>query len=139
MRRNSASLPYEKDKEMPRARAGQSAGPTLSWWAESCSGPKEVVLVELYHLQHCPFSKRVRDFIEENGIKDQVEYFDVAEDSDAYKRLLSKTGGRQVPCLFIEGRPLLESEDIVAWLKENLCPLAGGKARGDQPRADIRG
>lgn len=33
---------------------------------------------------------------------------------------LLKTGGKiQVPCLFIDGRPLYESDDIIQWLEKN--------------------
>ena len=76
----------------------------------------------LYHRQYCPYSKKVRDFIEKNQIKSQIEYRDVEEDSDAMERLVKLTGGQQVPCLVIDGRPKLESENIIKWLKTNLKP-----------------
>lgn len=28
-------------------------------------------------------------------------------------------GKRQVPCLFIDGKPLYESSDIIAWFEQN--------------------
>ena len=34
-----------------------------------------------------------------------------------YKQRLIKDGGKmQVPCLFIDGRPMYESDDIAKWL-----------------------
>jgi glutaredoxin len=29
-------------------------------------------------------------------------------------------GGETVPCLVIDGKPMLESDDIVAWLESNV-------------------
>ncbi|MBS4843870.1 MAG: glutathione S-transferase domain-containing protein, partial [Collinsella sp.] len=34
--------------------------------------------------------------------------------------LIAVGGKRQVPCLFIDGKPLYESSDIIAWVQENL-------------------
>ena len=31
----------------------------------------------------------------------------------------AKGGKRQVPCLFIDGKPLYESSDIIAWFEQN--------------------
>jgi glutaredoxin len=31
--------------------------------------------------------------------------------------LIARTGRTQVPCLFIDGEPMFESEDIVEWLE----------------------
>lgn len=74
----------------------------------------------LFHRQYCPYSKKVREFIESNNLKSQIQYKDVEEDRDAMERLVKLTGGQQVPCLVIDGRPKLESEKIITWLKENL-------------------
>ena len=30
-----------------------------------------------------------------------------------------KGGKEQIPCLFIDGQPLYESQDIVKWLRKN--------------------
>ena len=35
------------------------------------------------------------------------------------ERLIRDGGKLQVPCLFIDGKPLYESDDIVAWLRAN--------------------
>ena len=39
--------------------------------------------------------------------------------SGAAKKLVEVGGDDQVPCLFIDGKPLYESDDINAWLEEN--------------------
>lgn len=82
----------------------------------------------LYHRQYCPYSKKVREFIEKNQIKSQIEYRDIEESNEAMERLVKLTGGQQVPCLVINGRPKLESENIIKWLKTNL-------KSGQQPEA----
>jgi len=48
-----------------------------------------------------------------------VEYINIAENTEERKTLV-KTGGKpQVPCLFIDGKPLYESSDIIAWLEKH--------------------
>ena len=39
-------------------------------------------------------------------------------DSEARKELIDLTGRTQVPCLVINGEPLLESADIVNYLRQ---------------------
>lgn len=79
----------------------------------------------LYHRQYCPYSKKVRQFIEQNKLNSQIEYRDVEAESEAMERLVKLTGGQQVPCLVIDGRPKLGSENIITWLKENLTTRKG--------------
>ncbi len=76
--------------------------------------------IELIHRSHCPYSARVRDFIDEKGLKDRIAYAELSEDPGAEARLAELTGGSQVPCLVVDGEPMLESESIVRWLDENL-------------------
>lgn len=40
------------------------------------------------------------------------------EAGDAYVEQ-AKGGKHQVPCLFIDGKPLYESSDIIAWFEQN--------------------
>lgn len=44
----------------------------------------------------------------------------ISTDSDAEQTLIAVGGKRQVPCLFIDGAPLYESGDIIAWVQKNL-------------------
>lgn len=75
--------------------------------------------LELYHLQSCPYSAKVRDYIEANGLKSQVTYYEIDEDSAAHDRLMAMNDDDQVPCLVIDGKPMLESEDIIQFLKQS--------------------
>jgi glutaredoxin len=76
--------------------------------------------LELIHKWACPYSARVRDFIDERGLKDQISFMEVSETEGAKDRLEQLTGKTQVPCLVADGEPILESRDIIQWLDQNL-------------------
>jgi glutaredoxin len=76
--------------------------------------------LELIHKWQCPYSARVRDFIEEHDLKDKVDFTEISEVAGAQDKLSHLTGKTQVPCLVVDGRPILESGDIVEWLQQNL-------------------
>jgi glutaredoxin len=78
--------------------------------------------VQLYHRWNCPYSARVREFIESHGLKPQVEYVEIEEVRGAEDKLQDLTGRVQVPCLVINGTPMLESRGILEWLKSYLMP-----------------
>ena len=46
----------------------------------------------------------------------ELPVHDVHASSEVREALLQATGRTQVPCLFVDGVPLLESLDIIAWL-----------------------
>ncbi|MCP5510202.1 MAG: glutaredoxin [Chlamydiales bacterium] len=73
--------------------------------------------LSLYFKPSCPYSQKVIHYLETSGHK--VEYINIAENTEERKTLV-KTGGKpQVPCLFIDGKPLYESSDIIAWLEKH--------------------
>lgn len=76
--------------------------------------------LELFKRDSCPYCVRVQMFIEELGVEDQIEQLDISKDTAARKRLVEVGGKQQVPCLFIDGKPLYESSDIVNWIDINL-------------------
>jgi len=55
--------------------------------------------------------------MEENNIAFPLK--NIRKDKKAARELKNKGGKKQVPCLFINGKPLYESDDIINWLKEN--------------------
>ena len=75
------------------------------------------VELELYKFDTCPYCIRVMDAIAELGI--EVPMRDTLRDRAAARKLYEVGGKEQVPCLFIDGRPLYESADIVRWLREH--------------------
>lgn len=74
----------------------------------------------LYHRHYCPYSKRVRAFIEENHLESYFEYREVEESMEALEKLVNLTGGKQTPCLVINGRPKLGDARIIAWIQGNI-------------------
>lgn len=73
--------------------------------------------LELYMKPTCPYCTKVMSFMDNNGIA--IPLRDIEADEGAAKTLVAVGGKRQVPCLFIDGQPLYESDDIIAWLRAN--------------------
>ena len=82
----------------------------------------------LYHFEACPYCVRVREYIEANDL--DIPYRDIRLDSAAAEELGRVGGKTQVPCLFIEGKPLYESEDIIRYLEEKI--VRGSKQQTKQ-------
>ena len=74
--------------------------------------------LELYKMDTCPFCRKVMRAIDELGRTD-IERHDIIESAEDKARLIRDGGKMQVPCLFIDGKPMYESDDIVAWLRAN--------------------
>lgn len=74
--------------------------------------------LELFKYDTCPYCQRVMRAIDAMGRTD-IEYCDIHASEEHRQRLISVGGKQQVPCLFIDGKPLYESADIIAWLREN--------------------
>ena len=96
-----------------------SRGPNRS------GGTGQVVLLDgttaqlaLYKYDSCPYCRRVFAVIDELGV--DVEYRDVHQSPDWQRDLRRRTGGTQVPCLLIDDEPLLESLDIIQWLRAHV-------------------
>lgn len=70
----------------------------------------------LYYKKSCPFCQKVLRFMEANHLTmDTRETTQPGNQND----LVRIGGKKQVPCLVINGKPLYESDDIVAYLREN--------------------
>lgn len=74
--------------------------------------------LELFMFDTCPYCRRVLKEIKSSGRTD-VELLNIHQSEDARKRLIRVGGKEQVPCLFIDGEPLYESQDIIDWLQRN--------------------
>ena len=69
----------------------------------------------LYYKKSCPFCQKVLRFMEANHLTmDTRETTQPGNQND----LVRIGGKKQVPCLVINGKPLYESDDIVAYLRE---------------------
>ena len=72
--------------------------------------------LELFMFDTCPFCRRVLNYIDESGRTD-VELHNIRKNEADRQRLIEVGGMEQVPCLFIDGKPMYESLDIIDWLK----------------------
>ena len=72
--------------------------------------------LELFKSDFCPYCQRVLRYLAESGRTD-VELLDIDQSEENSRRLVEVGGKRQYPCLFIDGKPLYESLDIIEWLK----------------------
>jgi glutaredoxin len=75
-------------------------------------GARDLVL---YKFDACPFCAWVQRVVAQLELP--VSMRDTRADPAARAELSRRTGGSQVPCLFIDGQPLLESRDIITWLE----------------------
>lgn len=73
--------------------------------------------LDLYMKPTCPYCLRTMAVIDELGAN--VELHDITADPAALETLMEVGGKRQVPCLFIDGKPMYESGDIIEWLRAN--------------------
>ena len=74
--------------------------------------------LKLYMLETCPFCRKVINEVEKEGRSD-IEFHDIRKSEEDRLTLVNVGGKEQVPCLFIDGTPLYESDDIIQWLKDN--------------------
>lgn len=73
-------------------------------------------MLDLYVLETCPYSRKVMDFMEENGI--QYRKHDIEDEKNLNE--LIKLGGRvQVPFLYDKdnNQKMYESDDIIEYVK----------------------
>ena len=74
--------------------------------------------LKLQMFETCPYCRKVINEIEMSGRTD-IEFHNIHENELDRLELISIGGKQQVPCLFIDGKPMYESDDIVEWLKAN--------------------
>lgn len=90
---------------------------TSSLYEEYTQVSEKEYTVVLYMRPQCPYCKKVMNYLNSTGQKIPVK--DIGQDPQALQELIQIGGKKQVPCLFINGRPLYESNDIIQWLKAN--------------------
>ncbi len=71
--------------------------------------------LELYIMPGCPFCRKVLSYMERQGI--EIPLRDITANPGDRSTLQNVGGKVQVPCLFIDGKPLYESDDIIAYLE----------------------
>lgn len=71
----------------------------------------------LYYTPSCPHSQRVIAYLNNKNIK--ISMKDVSVDAQAKEELRTQGGQMMVPCLFIDGKPLYDDEQILKWFQDN--------------------
>ena len=84
----------------------------------------------LYVMTGCPYCIKVKRFLADNGVT--IPERNISTDTDAEQTLIAVGGKRQVPCLFIDGKPLYESSDIIAW-RRRTCSSVLLRSAGPNP------
>jgi glutaredoxin len=77
--------------------------------------------LELFYYDSCPFCQRVLSTANQLNIK--IELKDILTNTENLEKLVNDTGRRTVPCLYIDGKPMFESSDIINWLQSNVDNL----------------
>ena len=88
--------------------------------------------LELFYKPTCPYCHKVMSFMEQNNI--ELPMHDIVADDAARERLIEVGGKRQVPCLFIDGKAMYESGDIINYLSE-LFHVSGSNDDSDDGSA----
>ncbi|MFN2354974.1 MAG: glutathione S-transferase N-terminal domain-containing protein [Desulfopila sp.] len=78
-------------------------------------------MIQLYLWQSCPFCQKVVRAAGELGLKEGVEYTVVAAGPGTEgRKVVEKTGGKAMVPFLVDGDvAMYESDDIVAYLRDN--------------------
>lgn len=77
--------------------------------------------LDLYYYDPCPYCQKVLRAMRRLGIEDKITLKNILRSQEAADTLVRVGGKRQVPCMFIDGDPMYESDDIVAWLEREFA------------------
>jgi glutaredoxin 3 len=83
--------------------------------------------VEIYTTAFCPYCERARALLRKKGVA--FEEYDAPHGSAARQEAIARSGGRTtVPQIFIDGRPIGGSDDLLALERSGRLDalLAGG-------------
>ncbi|MCA9358001.1 glutathione S-transferase N-terminal domain-containing protein [Candidatus Kaiserbacteria bacterium] len=96
-------------------------------------------MLTLYMKSTCPFCQRVVQMAENLGVT--LELKDITEDGTALAELEEKSGGTQVPFLVDSEKSvsMLESSDIIDYLRENYVGSGASEAAVTKPRVHVGG
>lgn len=79
--------------------------------------------LELYYYDQCPFCQLVLRKIESEELNSFIDFKNTLTDESNRQFHQQQTGRTTVPCLYIDGKPLFESQDICQWLEQNANQL----------------
>ena len=70
----------------------------------------------LYTMSMCSYCIKVFSEIDNLKLNNKIEALDISDNNNR-ETLVSLTGDYQVPCLVVDGKPMLESDDIIKFLR----------------------
>ncbi len=73
----------------------------------------------LFKDNFCPYCRKVLNFIKKKNISD-IELKNTFGNKENKEYLIKNGGKNQVPCLFIDGKAMYESKNIISYLEERL-------------------
>lgn len=71
-----------------------------------------MTIVTMYTTQHCPFCRRAEALLAARGVK-HIEQIDVDRSDQALSEMISRTGRRTVPQIFIGARHIGGCDDLI--------------------------
>ena len=83
----------------------------------------QVQSIALYYSPKCPHSQKVLSYLRSENIK--IPLKDVTRDSVAKEELRTTGGHLIVPCLIVDGKPIYQDDDIIAWLGSHRKTIPG--------------
>lgn len=84
--------------------------------------------IELYTTMFCPYCARARSLLQKKGVS--FADIDVMGDDDKREEMIARAGGRRtVPQIFIDGRHIGGSDELVALDREGKLDSLLGLAR----------
>lgn len=72
----------------------------------------------LYYKVDCPYCHKVNRYLNQMGIV--IPMREINQDHSYRPALVGMLGRSQVPCLVIDGEPLIESDAIIEWIEQHL-------------------
>lgn len=76
----------------------------------------------LFYTPWCPYSQKVLNYLKQ--IHKSVPMKNIQNDPAAKEILKNQGGKSQVPCLFIDGKALYESDSIIDWMANHKDQLS---------------
>jgi glutaredoxin 3 len=83
--------------------------------------------LELYCFPQCPYCQTVLSAMRVTGLDSEVIIHDIIDDPHSKEKLIKDTGRSTVPCLYIDGKPMFESQDIANWLHQYAKSIQTGE------------
>lgn len=95
-----AAVPHVEQEKSPITRIAQ-----------------EKTVLNLFYMNSCPHSTQVLNYLKQ--IHKKVPLTNVQNNAQAKDYLRTNGGKMQVPCLFINGKPLYHSDEVIQWLSKH--------------------